>query len=86
MSNENYDEDILLKNYTAQIDNEKREKLISNRDLIENFKFLCKKKGIDVSDKDFDYIHTIGIVAKYPNILSRLEQDLLIDKENLVEC
>jgi len=68
-----------------KLDEERRE-LSKNIENIERFKNLCAKKGLNLSEENFRYIYTIGIVAIYPNLLSFLNPLIKKDKEGLVGC
>lgn len=72
------------KNYLQSIREREIEELDKNADIIERFKFFCAKKGLHLTDQNFRYVHTIGVVALYPNILSNLNSKILRDKEGLV--
>jgi hypothetical protein len=73
------------KQYFENLKKEEIEELAKNDHLIQNFKWLCSKKGLDLTSKDFKYIQTIGIVACYPNILETLCPNLIRDKEGLID-
>jgi hypothetical protein len=65
---------------------EMREKeLTKNSALIRSFIDYCASKHIVLTEEHFDYIQTIGIVAKYPNIVHLLNRKIVLDKEELVE-
>lgn len=68
--------------YQSLIDEEKRE-LEENSELINNFKKECLGKGVNLLDSNFSYVRKIGLVAKYPNILSYLAPTVIKDKEGL---
>ena len=65
---------------------EEQTELSENADKIERFKKLCASKGLQLTDKNFNYVQTIGIIASYPNILSYLNPKIDKDKEELVKC
>jgi len=75
-----------IESYRRQLLREKEEKLNSKKEVISSFKEHCLSKDIALNDCDFDYIPTIGVIAKYPNILTKLNPALLPDKEGLVDC
>jgi len=62
------------------------EELKKNEEIILRFKKFCNDKGLILTDDNFRYIHTIGIVAIYPGILSHISPILISDKEGLVSC
>jgi hypothetical protein len=53
--------------------------------IIYQFIDLCNSKGIHLNIFNFDYVPTIGIVCKYPNILLLLNPNLQLDKEDLLD-
>lgn len=63
---------------------EQKQVIIDNAQLISSFKTLCSKKGIELTDENFDYHYTIGIVATHPGILFALYPDIIPDKEGLL--
>lgn len=79
-------DDEIMENYLKQIEHERKRQLDSNSHLINDFKAFCKTKGVSLTDNHFDYVQTIGIVAKYPDIVLRLDGNLSRDKEGLVDC
>jgi len=72
------------KQYLEQLRAEEQEELRKNTYIILAFKNFCKEKGIQLTDENFKYFQSIGIVAKYPNILGHLQPQLKNDKEGLV--
>lgn len=64
---------------------EEEDMLKDNADLISLFKKLMSQKGISLTDENFKYYQTIGIVAVYPNIISYLYPNLVKDKEGLFD-
>jgi hypothetical protein len=75
-----------MQRYLQSMIEEEQKELSENADKIEHFKKLCAKKGFQLTDNNFNYIQTIGIVASYPNILSFLNPNIENDKEGLVKC
>lgn len=75
----------MQREYLENLKKQEMEKLSENSHLIESFKKKCKKKGIELTNDNFSYIQTIGIVAQYPNIVNQLNQDVRKDKEELVK-
>jgi hypothetical protein len=75
----------IRKNYIQSMIDEEKKELSDNAEKIDKFKVLCAKKGINLSDKNFRYIQTIGIVASYPNLLSLINPKIKEDKEKLVK-
>ncbi|WP_412468752.1 hypothetical protein [Pedobacter sp. KLB.chiD] len=65
---------------------EEREKQLQDSEaLIKSFIEYCANKKIKLTQNNFDYIQTIGIVASYPNIVSLLNDKICLDKEELIE-
>jgi hypothetical protein len=71
--------------YLANLLKEEKEQLAKNQEAIESFKALFATKGIQLTDENFKYIQTIGVVAEFPNILSHLASDIVNDKDGLVK-
>ena len=63
---------------------EQAKQIAENSELIDGFIKLCHSKNIPLSKKDIQYIQTIGIVASYPNIVLLLNENIKLDKEELV--
>jgi hypothetical protein len=77
-------QDIQKRYMQHQIDEEKRE-LAENAELINSFKQICAAKGVSLSDSNFTYIQSIGIVASFPNLVGVLCSDFSKDKEDLID-
>ena len=74
----------ILRNYRKHQKEERENELLKNSKLINDFIDFCSTKKIKLSADNFDYIQTIGIVAKYPNIVGLLNNRIQPDKEELV--
>jgi len=72
------------KRYLQQMKEEQEKELTENSELIDSFKRYCNAKGLILNDSNFKYIPPIGIVAYYPNIVGLICNDLLADKEGLL--
>ncbi len=59
-------------------------KLNENSELIKLFIEFCKTKNIILSDNNISYIPTIGLIATYPNLVKLLNDNIRINKEQLV--
>jgi hypothetical protein len=70
--------------YLQQDTDERKEELAKNADLIQNFIRFCATKQIELTLDNFDFIRTIGMVAKFPNLVSLLNPTIIADKEELV--
>lgn len=72
-------------NYQQTMLEEEKKELANNSELISGFKKFCASKGLELRDENFQYLHTIGIVAFFPNIVGHIYPDLVKDKEGLVD-
>jgi hypothetical protein len=72
------------KQYLAYLRKEEEEQLTANTDIISKFKDRLGQKGIILSDNNFKYYTTSGIIATFPEIISVLNNILIKDKEGLV--
>lgn len=79
-------EEEWLENYRRSLLERNQTELEAKRQTIEKFKSHCKELGLKLDDGDFEFIPTIGVVAKHPNILSLLDPEIRRDKEGLVSC
>jgi hypothetical protein len=61
------------------------EKLSKSSSLINSFIDYCESKQIKLTQDNFNYIRTIGIIATYPNIVFLLNDKISNDKEGLVD-
>jgi hypothetical protein len=75
-----------MQKYLQSMIEEEQNELSENADKIEHFKKLCASKGLQLTDNNFNYVQTIGIIASYPNLLSYLNPKIENDKEELVKC
>ena len=78
---EDYDE--IIENYKKQQLKEREEELAKNANLIQRFINFCSGKGIQLKQNNIDYIQTIGIIVKFPNIVGLLNNQIQMDKEGL---
>ena len=65
---------------------EKKKQLENHSKTITDFISLCSEIGLKLTNENFSYIQTIGIVAKYPNLLFHLKPELEKVDEELIEC
>jgi hypothetical protein len=70
--------------YRKRFEAERQEELAKNSILIDDFAKFGLSKGIKLTVDNFDYSPTIGIIAKFPNIVGLLNHNIQWDKENLV--
>jgi hypothetical protein len=71
------------KQYLERLLEEEKEELANHADQINSFKEFMSKKGVILTNDNFKYQQTVGIIAIYPNIISHLHLSLLADKEGL---
>jgi hypothetical protein len=69
--------------YLRMENEDAKKQLEENANIISSFKKFCSGKGIKLTDENFDYIKTTGIVANYPNIVDLLCPEIHVDKEGL---
>lgn len=72
------------KAYLQRLIEEERKELAEKAELIASFKKYAFEIGIQLTEENFRYFQTIGIVACYPNILGLLRPDIIKDKEGLL--
>jgi hypothetical protein len=72
---EEIDVEASIDAYFQQLERERKWRLEQNELLIDSFRSYCEKRGISAARIKFDYVRTIGIVAKYPNLLMSLRKD-----------
>jgi len=65
---------------------ERKKQLENHSETIEEFIKLCSKIELKLTRDNFNYIQTIGIVAKYPGLLYLLKPELEKVDEELIEC
>lgn len=73
------------KEYLESLRREELEELDSHRQTIEDFKVFMRSKGLELSDDNFKYYTTSGIIATYPKIITYLDELLQPDKEGLLD-
>ena len=71
------------KRYLESLLEEEKEELANHAKEIDAFKKYMVGKGVPLTDKNFKYFQTIGIIATYPNIISYMHPYLTPDKEGL---
>jgi hypothetical protein len=72
------------KKHLESLKEEEEEELTKNSILIKSFIDFMKQKGIELNDANFRYYQKTGIVAEYPNLISYLNRNLIVDKEGLL--
>lgn len=72
----------MQRKYLEALRLEEKEELEKNAEMISSFKRFMSKKKVALTDENFKYIHTVGLIVTYPNIVNLLYPDE-IDKESL---
>ncbi|HCD9233867.1 TPA: hypothetical protein NEG48_000836 [Elizabethkingia anophelis] len=72
------------KEFIKALREEEKEELEKHSSEISAFKEFMKKKGIELTDSNFNFYRTTGIIASYPNIVGLLHGSLVNDKEGLM--
>lgn len=82
MNDQEYD--MKVARYIAYLEKESRERLSEATELIETFKALAASKGLILNAESFEYIQTIGIVAKAQGIARRLLGPIRTERDGLL--
>jgi len=82
MNNEEQ-EKAWLEEYKNSIQKQNELMLNKHTDEINQFIKSCKAKDILLRNNNFSFIPTIGVVCEYPKILTKLNPNLIADKEGL---
>ncbi|WP_454868508.1 hypothetical protein [Pseudomonas farris] len=82
MADQEYDE--MMVRYLADIEKLSRERLADSSDLIAKFMDLAASKGVILGAEDFEYIQTIGIVAKAQGIARTLLGSIKVERDGLL--
>ncbi|NYH97483.1 hypothetical protein [Cupriavidus plantarum] len=82
MADQKYDE--MTARYVADMEKQSRERLAEATDLIARFTTLAASKGVTLRAESFEYIQTIGIVAKAPGIARALLGPLRAERDGLL--
>lgn len=77
-----YDE--ILDRYLKRLEDERVENLEKSSELIDVFIKYCSSKGVELKRSDFDYIQTTGIVVESPGLLTRLIDDIPVERDGLL--
>lgn len=72
-----------LSEYRRQQQEWRDEQLLARHELIRNFKSVAGSAGVQLSDSNFDYVQTIGIIASAPQLLTKLLPRLPRDRDGL---
>lgn len=73
------------KEYFQKLREEELAELAKHTEIIEAFKTFCEPFGILLTDENFRYFHTSGILATYPNLSFTINPVLHLDKEGLLD-
>lgn len=76
----------IQKRYIKAQQDEIEKQLDKNSETIKEFILLCSDIGLKLTNENFSYVQTIGIVAKYPGLLFHLKPELKKVDEDLIEC
>jgi len=82
MVDKEYDE--MMARYFADMEKQSRERLAGASDLIAKFIRLAASKGVILGAEAFEYIQTIGIVAKAPGIARTLLAPIKTERDGLL--
>ena len=83
---QDHDYDEWFKRYRESVQEKGRMEIEAHRDTIERFQAHCHGLGLDLTDNDFEFIATIGVVANSPNIVQVLDAHAVADKDGLLRC
>lgn len=75
----------IRKNYLLHLKEEEKKELKENEKIITDFIAFAKARGIEVTNQHFKYIQKVGVVVSYENILIKLNEDIILDKDNLID-
>ncbi len=81
----NDEENEWIENYKRQLLHENEMNLSKYEATIEKFTRHCFSVGITLDHTNFSFVPTIGVVCEYPDILTMLIPDLVVDKEGLLK-
>jgi hypothetical protein len=82
MADQEYEE--IMARYLADIEKQSRKRLADATDLIAKFTDLAASKGVILGAESFEYIQTIGIVAKAPGIARMLLGPIKAERDGLL--
>ncbi|MEM5432845.1 hypothetical protein [Cupriavidus oxalaticus] len=74
----------MMARYVADMEKQSRERLAEATDLIAKFTALAASKGVALDAESFEYIHTIGIVAKAQGIARALLGPIRAERDGLL--
>ncbi|MEW7859039.1 hypothetical protein AB2M95_24265 [Pseudomonas chlororaphis] len=76
--------DEMMARYIAEMEKESRERLAEASDMITKFTALAASKGVVLGAESFEYIQTIGIVAKAQGIARTLLGPISVERDGLL--
>ncbi|WP_342246767.1 hypothetical protein [Pseudomonas sp. OTU5201] len=82
MADQEYDK--MMARYLADMEKQSREQLAAATDLIAKFTALAASKGVILGANSFEYIQTIGIVAKAPGIARALLGPIRAERDGVL--
>ncbi len=74
----------MIARYVAAMEKESRERLAKSADLIAKFTAVAACKGVLLTGESYQYIQTIGIVAKAPGIAQKLLGPVKTERDGLL--
>lgn len=81
---DNHSEEDFLARYRERLESDRVEALENHAALIEAFIHFAGSNGVHLERSDFDYVPTIGIIAKAEGIASRLIRDIPAERDGLL--
>ena len=79
-----HDHNNQLARYFEGLKDQSRKRLAAETDLLARFTDMASSKGVVLSADSFEYIQTIGIVAKAPGIASKLLGPVTAERDGLL--
>jgi hypothetical protein len=77
-------EDELMSGYLRSLKEEEVQQLLRHAEHIAAFKELAAKRGVTLSDANFSYFRTIGIIASAPGLVERLVGSITRERDGLI--
>lgn len=77
-------EDEFMSSYLRSLKEEEKQQLLRHAEQIAAFKELAAKRGVTLSDANFSYFRTIGIIASAPGLVERLVGPITRERDGLI--
>jgi hypothetical protein len=77
-------ENEFMSAYLRSLKEEEEQQLLRHAEKIAAFKELAAERGVTLSDANFSYFRTIGIIASAPSLLERLVGPIIREKDGLI--